>query len=111
MTEDQLQATIFEWAWNNYPQTRYCLWAVPNGGLRDKHTAHKLKATGTLSGVHDLHFFWQGKFYTFELKVGKNKLTYNQEKFRDVIEHQGGKCYEIRTFVEFVSIFQNILSL
>lgn len=111
MTEDQLQSTIFEWVWNNYPQTRYCLWAVPNGGYRNKAEANKLKATGTLAGVHDLHFLWQGNFYTFELKVGNNKMTPDQIKFKNAIEKQFGKCFEIRTFVEFITIFEKIISL
>lgn len=111
MSENQLQATIFQWAWNTYPQTRYCLWAVPNGGKRNKIEAQKLKATGTLAGVHDLHFIWKGIFYTFELKVGNNKLSSDQVKFKNAIESQGAKCFEIRTFIEFVKIFEKIISL
>lgn len=55
-TEDGHQMALFNWAQQNtntYPQLRW-MFAIPNGGYRDKITAGKLKATGVKSGVPDI---------------------------------------------------------
>lgn len=55
-TEDAHQMALFCWCNLNlelYPELRW-LFAIPNGGLRDKITAGKLKATGVKSGVPDI---------------------------------------------------------
>lgn len=111
MNEDNLQAQCYQWAWNAYPTTRRCLWAVPNGGWRNKIEAMKLKATGVVAGVHDMHFYWCGKFYTFELKVGKNKLSTAQKEWRHIVECQGATCYEIYDLATFQQIFSNLVAL
>ena len=124
MTEDQLQAACWMWAWNKYPQTRRMLWAVPNGGDRDIVTAAKLMATGVLPGVHDLHLLWENQFYTFELKVGSNRLTvdrmvitpsgrekliYGQKEWGAKMIEQGGRWFEIRELERFKEIFNGII--
>jgi hypothetical protein len=111
MTEDQLQAECFKWFHNNYPHLRKTLWAVPNGGTRNKFEAMKLKATGVVAGVHDLHFLHKNQFYTFELKVGENTMSDEQVEFYIAIENQCGICKEIRTFEEFKLQILNIISL
>lgn len=55
-SEDGEQAALFCWAnlnLNLYPQLKW-MFAVPNGGYRDKRTAGKLKATGVKAGVPDI---------------------------------------------------------
>jgi hypothetical protein len=37
-----------------YPELKYLLFAVPNGGLRDKITAARLKTEGVKSGTADI---------------------------------------------------------
>lgn len=109
MNEDQLQATCFQWAWNNYPHLRRTFWAVPNGGFRNKREASKLKATGVVKGVHDIHLLHDGQFFTFELKVGDNTLSTDQQEFQIAITKQGGICFEIRTEKEFKELFASIV--
>lgn len=75
MSEDQIQAKFWETVWNNYPDFRHHMWAVPNGSNRNPIEASKLKATGLLSGVWDLHVFWHGKFHIIETKVPGGQLT------------------------------------
>lgn len=108
-SEDQLQASCFQWAWNQYPQTRLCLAAVPNGGSRHRMEAAKLKATGVIAGVHDLFFYWNGQLYWFELKVGYNKQSKEQKEFGEAMKKQGAICYEIRSLEQFQQIFINII--
>jgi hypothetical protein len=52
--EDKIQSDFFLFFWNNYPETRYKIFSIPNGGSRNKIEAAKMKGTGTLSGVWDM---------------------------------------------------------
>lgn len=52
--EHDLQVACVEWFRYQYPHLHNRLFAVPNGGYRDRKTACKLKAEGVLSGVSDL---------------------------------------------------------
>ena len=62
---------------------------VPNGEVRDKRTAAKLKAMGVLAGSADLEFFWKrldGSHANFcalflELKRPGGRLTAEQAAF------------------------------
>lgn len=55
----------------------------PNGEVRDKATAGKLKAMGVLPGVFDLGFIWpNGQASWLELKVGDNVLSEDQLVFQ-----------------------------
>lgn len=109
MTEDQLQAKCFQWAWNRYPATRLCLWTIPNGGDRRFLDAVKFKATGVIAGVHDMHLIWKDKFYTFELKVGKNTQSPEQIRWGAAVKLQGAIIHEVREFSDFVQIFEKII--
>ena len=56
-SEDAHQVALFEWAAMNekrYPDLRK-LYAVPNGGQRNKIVAAKLKAQGVRAGVLDIN--------------------------------------------------------
>ena len=64
---------------------------TPNGELRDKRTAAKLKAMGTLAGVADLTFVFPVRHPVvyLELKARGGKLTEAQCKFRDRVRALG----------------------
>lgn len=95
-SEDGHQAALFAWCalpeqQLKYPELRW-LFAVPNGGYRDKRTGQRLKATGVKRGVADTMLpvrrgVWPGLF--LELKVGKNKLQTEQNKFKEFVRSQG----------------------
>lgn len=108
MTEDQFQAELFEWFWNTLPEARRCLWAVPNGGWRHAGQLKLLQATGVVAGVWDLHLFWRGQFYIFELKVGDNKLQPDQRKWGALMLEQGAECYEIHEAHSGRDIFKKV---
>src|SRR5262245_46077094 len=78
------QVALFKWAARNQGrEPLLCLlFAIPNGGKRDKVTAARLKAEGVKAGVPDIclpvarmgyYGFW------IEMKVGKNKTTDDQD--------------------------------
>jgi len=110
MTEDQLQAQFYQHVWNHYPQLRRCIWSVPNGGSRHIMEAVKLKATGMLSGVWDLHVFYRGRFYIIETKVGRNSLSAAQQQWRDIMLQQGAEAFVYRTLEEGIAIIEYIIN-
>lgn len=86
-TEHGEQVSLIAWARENeakWPELRW-LFAIPNGGLRAKATARKLRLEGVKPGVSDLflpvprgnsHGLW------IEMKAGRNKQTPEQLHFR-----------------------------
>lgn len=52
--EDKMQENYYQWAHNLYPESKYHLWHVPNGGTRNKAEAMKFVAMGMRAGIPDL---------------------------------------------------------
>lgn len=82
--EDILQAKCFQWAWNEHPHTRGLLFHVPNGGLRGKREANRLKAIGVVPGIPDLILLWDERAYGFELKSEKGTTSKDQKKIHSI---------------------------
>lgn len=94
MSEHTEQAALFEWAaWNQSRDAALnMLYAVPNGGKRDKATAAKLKAEGVKAGVPDVVLpVARGGFHGcyIELKVGKNKTSAEQNAWLNALKAEG----------------------
>lgn len=109
-SEDKLQSECYKWANNNFclkihnPRCR--IFSVPNGGLRDKVEAMKLKATGLTSGVSDLIcLFPNGLCVFFEAKVGNNKQSDSQKDFEKNVNDLGFNYEIFYTFDEFKAKF------
>jgi len=70
-------------------------WHCPNGEVRDKRHAAKLKAMGTLRGVADLTFVFPNAapLLFLELKAYGRRLTPDQRQFRDLMQ-AAGHLYE-----------------
>ena len=66
-------------------------WHTPNGELRDKRAAAKLKAMATLPGVSDLIFVFPAAapLLCLELKARGRVLTDDQKVFRDLMRAAG----------------------
>lgn len=83
-------------------------WHVPNGGFRKGREAARLKAMGVRPGVTDLHFIWAEKNYgVIELKVGRGKLTPDQELYRDDVVACGHPWAEARSVDEVLTILRH----
>lgn len=95
MSENQFQAELFQWAWNSFPAIRRLLWAVPNGQYRHHQERALFQATGVIAGVYDLHLYYSGKLYCFELKVDNNSRSAAQVEWARLMTAQGATCYEI----------------
>ena len=97
-SEVQLQISLIEHLrWRARPDVVY--FHVPNGELRDKASAAKLKAMGTLPGVSDLVFVWfdlntrELRNLYLELKAHGRKLAPEQHNFCAAII-AAGAAYE-----------------
>ncbi len=107
-TEDQIQAEIYKWFHNKYctklNNPRYCIFAVPNGGLRTKHEAMKLKATGTVAGVSDLIVLKPNKAIFVEVKTDIGRQSEDQKKFEEIVKNLGFEYHLVRSLEDFKKI-------
>lgn len=126
MSEDQLQAKFWQHTWNNYPELRHHMWAVPNSAIgeatntKDMIRITTLKATGLLSGVWDLHCYWKGKFHIIETKVPggqltvgrviKNRKVYGQKEWGERMAEHGATRHIYHTLEEGIAVVEKILS-
>ena len=110
------QSIIFAWASmqeNVYPELKL-MFAIPNGGYRNKLEAKNLKLQGVKSGVPDIFLSYpKDKFHGLyiELKHGKNKTSENQNKWLTELNKAGYKAvvaYEaeeaIKTIKEYLGV-------
>lgn len=109
LTEDRLQADIFQWFWNEYPKYRRCLFHVPNGGFRNIREAAKLKAIGVVAGVPDLLLVVNGSLVAFELKTDIGRLSDKQKLVHSAWIAQGVAVHVVRSLEEFQQLIQTYL--
>lgn len=100
-SEHDSQVTVIHWAFIHEircPELAM-LFAVPNGGLRNKLVAIKLRAEGVKAGVPDLMLPVSNKVYhglVIEMKYGKNTVTDEQKLWLERFARHGWKtavCY------------------
>jgi hypothetical protein len=87
--EAQLQGAVVAYLRLALP-TRAIVFAVPNGGRRDKREAARLKWQGVLPGVPDLLTILDGRVYGVELKAPKGRLSDEQKAIAD--RFQDNEC-------------------
>lgn len=98
--EHDLQAACVQWFRLQYPRLLQRLFAVPNGGFRDRKTAGKLKAEGVLRGVSDLILLKpNGTFHALliEMKVleSYSRQTEAQKQWQDDLTSKGEYKYAV----------------
>lgn len=103
LTEHGLQVSVFQWAeiaQAQYPELRM-MFAIPNGGQRNKIVAAKLKAEGVRAGVLDVFLAVSRNGYHglwIEHKVGKNTLTKEQAWWYAKLKLEGYQVVLSRSF-------------
>jgi len=113
--EDAEQKALIQWA-NKTKQNineigRY-LFAIPNGGKRDKREAVRLKAQGVKAGVSDLFYpVARGGYFGLwiEMKVGRNKPTEKQKVWLRDMDEQGFLTAVCYNWLEARDIIKNYL--
>lgn len=102
--EHQLQVACVRWFRYQFPGMAKHLFAVPNGGRRDKTTGAKLKAEGVVAGVSDLILMKRSGRYgalLIEMKTPTGKQSHEQKEWQMAME-QEGYCYVVcRSLDEF----------
>jgi hypothetical protein len=102
MTEDQLQASIFQYHWNNYPQERGLLFHV-NNKARNKIEGNKFKAMGVIPGVSDLIYLNPGgKPILIELKTENGTQSLEQKKWELQVRASGYQYVICRSLEDFL---------
>ena len=83
--EARIQAAVVEWIRWCAPQT--VVFAIPNGGLRGKAEAARLRWTGVLAGIPDLAVLAPvGKVFFLEVKAPGGSLSAEQrEMFHQLV--------------------------
>ena len=86
--EARRQAAIVEYV--RWVAPHILIWAVPNGGWRNKSEAARLKWTGVLAGVLDLSLALpDGRSAYWETKVPKAYMSDDQKKIAADLERLG----------------------
>lgn len=111
--EEAEQAALFEWAAykaGQWPELAY-LFHIPNGGLRSKATAARLKAAGVKPGVPDLFLpvtRGQSAGLFIEMKYGSNKPSPEQRRYIDMLLSEGYAvevCYGCEQAIEAITAY------
>lgn len=93
MSEHTEQVALFNMLL--YHPDLWVVFAVPNGGLRNKRTAINLKHEGVKAGIWDIFVPIPANGYHgmyVEMKFGKNKLTAEQMQFGKAMIEYGYRC-------------------
>ena len=96
-SEAEEQAALFEWA--AYKKELQYMFAIPNGGSRNKIEAVNLKRQGVKNGVSDVFLpLSKGEYHGLfiEMKVGRNKPSEEQKEFLEYVNsggYYGTVCY------------------
>jgi hypothetical protein len=109
MSERDHQVALFAWrdlVVNRAPALAY-LFAIPNGGLRHKAVAAKLKSEGVQAGVPDVFLPVPGALgcgLWIELKSARGALSAEQRRWREFLTRQGYGYVLCRTWDEAARI-------
>lgn len=109
MTEDQLQSQCVKWFDEEYPAHRQMLFAVPNGGLRDRRTASIMQATGLKKGVSDLVLILHHAVIFIEMKIPGGSQSEDQIKFQERVERRGHLYFLLWNFEEFKNLIRKVV--
>lgn len=117
-SEHQEQVALFQWAAvqsKTYPALSL-LFAIPNGGHRNKVTASKLKAEGVKPGVPDIclpvpRAGYHALFIELKRKTGGKGPTADQRKWIDALSAFGYLALVCKGWDEAKVIIENYLSI
>lgn len=104
-SEHEEQVRFIHWFKKNYPDVG--VFAIPNGGHRNKVTAYKMKMEGQSKGVPDL--FIPAWHLFIEMKRQKGgRLSPEQKQWKECLELSG---YKVEVCAGFESAKELILSM
>ena len=102
--EARLQASLIAWIRWCAPQTM--VFAIPNGGLRGKAEAARLRWTGTLAGIPDLAVLAPGgRVFFLEVKTADGRLSTEQREMFDRFVALGIDAAVVRSIADVRQAF------
>lgn len=110
--EHHIQCACVRWFRYQYPHLRHNLFAVPNGGYRNKATAGKMKEEGVLAGVADLILLLPNRTchaLCIEMKTRTGRQAETQREWQRLIEQDGYKYVVCRSIEDFMAVIQEYL--
>lgn len=102
--ESYLQRNCLKWFRLQHPNLRLLLFAVPNGGARNKREAGILKAEGVTAGVADMILLTPSGGYgslCIEFKTEDGRQQQTQKEWQQAAETAGNKYVIVRSFDDF----------
>lgn len=112
--EHRIQCACVNWFRLQYPTHATALFAVPNGGRRDRVSGAKLKAEGVLPGVSDLILLLpRGRYHglLIEMKTESGKQSQAQRDWQRDMVHRGYRYIVCHSFDEFREAIDDYLLL
>ena len=110
--EERLQMDCVKWFRYQYMTHWRQLFAVPNGGSRNKKEAANMKAAGVVADVADLILLRPNDRYgalCIELKHGKNGQTDLQKEWQASTEEHGNQYAVVYTLEDFINLVKQYL--
>ncbi|MCW8314197.1 VRR-NUC domain-containing protein [Sphingobacterium sp. InxBP1] len=138
MTEEQLQAKIFQYMWNYYPSTRRKFFHVANELPNDaeyvlsqvqRHVGSqrwftilresirkrigmflsRRRASGIVPGIPDMILINSGRAFGFELKTEEGTVSPAQKEVHKTWSEDGTPVWVIRSLEEYLDVIVSIL--
>lgn len=110
--EHRIQCACVRWFRIQYPKLADILFAVPNGGSRNKAEAGRMKMEGITAGVADLILLKPNRFYgalCIEMKTPKGRQSETQKRWQEIVESTGNKYVVCRSIEDFISAVRSYM--
>lgn len=111
--EHRLQVSCVRWFHLAHRDLTGLLFAVPNGGRRDRITGARLKLEGVMAGVSDLILLKPNKTYhglLIEMKTAVGVQSQSQKDWQSIVTKAGYKYIVCRTLDKFREEVDNYLN-
>ena len=111
--EHRIQCNCVRWFHLQYPTMKDILFAIPNGGSRNKGEAARMKGEGITTGVSDLIFLKSNRFYgalCIEMKKPAGRQSDTQKRWQQKTELNGNKYVICRSLEDFMREIKDYLS-
>ena len=107
--ESDIQRECIKWFRLRFKEPKYLIFAVPNGGKRNRIEAAIMKAEGVRAGVADLIIISNHKLFFIEMKAAKTVQTETQIEFEKIVNRLGFDYYLCRSFDDFKNVIEKEL--
>ncbi len=110
--EHRLQCSCVRWFRLQFPHLAYALFAVPNGGSRNKAEAARMKNEGVTAGVSDLILLKSNRHHSalcIEMKTKEGKQNQAQKAWQAFIERWDARYVICRSLDDFMDEIRNYL--